>query len=480
MTTVASAQANRDSETGAQGRPTLLRRLTLMDSLMLIVGGVIGSAIFLTPRDIAAQLHSPRAFLGVWIAGGAISLLACFAFAELGAMYPHAGGQYVYLREAYGDVIGFLYGWMYFTVAGSGSLAALSVGFASYFGVLVPAVSTNRVVLTIGSWTLTRAQLVALAVIALLTWVNALGVKRAAAVQNVAAFLKYAAMAAFVVFGFAIGKGSWSHFSHLATAAPAVAASATSSNWSSLSAFGVALIAVFWAYDGWVYIGLAAGEVKNPARNLPLALIGGMVLVGVIYLSMNAAYLYGLSVPEIAAGEETTARAAANALFSPSIGVWISALVAVSCFGALSCAILSTARVSYAMANDGLFFRRMGTVHPVWRTPVFALITQGIWGGILALTGRYDQLFTYIMTMEVVSYGLAVAGLFILRRKYPDMPRPYRCTGYPWLPALYCVVAVVWALNTLWQRPMESAAGVGIVLLGLPAFFYWRRQSARV
>ena len=455
----------------AASQPHLVRRLTFLDTLMLCVGGVIGSAIFLVPHDIAGQLRSPLPFLAVWVAGGVATLFACFAFAEMGAMFPEAGGQYVYLREAFGDVTAFLFGWMYFSVEGSGSIAALAVAFASYFGVLVPAVSTQHVIASAGSWSLTRAHLVGLALIALLTGVNILGVKRAAMVQNVAGWTKYLVMAAFVVLGFAIGKGAFSNFTLSAPGAMPIA------TWTGMSAFGVALISVFWAYDGWVYVGLAAGEVKNPGRNLPLALIGGILLVCVIYVSMNLAYIYGLGLPGIAAGESTTAHEAATVLFSPRIGYWISALVAISCFGACSSSILSTARVSYAMANDGLFFPQMAKVHPAWHTPWVSLIVQAVWAGLLTLSGRYDQIITYIMSMGVISYGLAVAGLFVLRRKYPDRARPYRCTGYPVLPAIYIIVAALWAGNTLWQRPLESLAGAGIVLLGLPGYYYWHKSG---
>jgi basic amino acid/polyamine antiporter, APA family len=461
-----SAAPQRD----ASSQPHLVRRLTFLDTLMLCVGGVIGSAIFLVPHDIAGQLRSPIPFLAVWLVGGMISLLACFAFAEMGAMFPEAGGQYVYLREAFGDVVAFLYGWMYFAVEGSGSIAALAVAFASYFGVMVPALSSDHLIAAAGSWSLTRAHLVGIGVIALLTAVNILGVKRAAVVQNVAGWLKYLAMALFVVLGFAIGKGAFSNFTMAAPGATSMA------SWTGISAFGVALISVFWAYDGWVYVGLAAGEVKNPGRNLPLALIGGILLVCLIYVAMNLAYIYGLGLPGILAGESTTAHEAATRLLSPNVGWWISALVAVSCFGALSSAILSTARVSYAMAADGLFVPQMARVHPEWHTPWVSLAVQAVWAGLLTLSGRYDQIITYIMSMGVISYGLAVAGLFVLRRKYPDRPRPYRCTGYPILPAIYVIAAALWAGNTLWQRPLESLAGVGIVALGLPGYYFWRKR----
>ena len=466
-------QSTSNTASEAKSQPRLLRKLTLLDTTMLLVSGVIGSAIFLTARDLAGELPTPLLFMGVWLVGGAISLLACFAFAELGAMFPEAGGQYIYLREAYGDLAAFLFGWMYFTVVGSGTIAALSVACATYAGVLLPAISAGHVIFKVGGWAFTRMHLVALAVGWLLTVVNILGVKRAAIVQNIAGWMKYAAMAAFVLFGFAIGRGAWANFH-----SSSLQTSGQHGGWSMISAFGVALIAVLWAYDGWVYVGQSAGEVKNPTRNVPLALIIGILLVAAVYITMNAAYLYAIPLPQMAAGEETVARAAAATLFSPAVGFWIAALVAVSCFGALSANILAMARVSYAMAEDGLFFRRMSRVHPRWHTPAFALAIQCVWGGVLTLSGRYDQIFTYIMFSEVVGYAFTVVGLFVLRRKRPDAARPYRCTGYPVLPALYVICAVAWAGNTLWARPHESFAGLLIVLAGVPFYLYWRRQRA--
>ena len=457
-------------------QPTLIRGLSLTDSVMLLVGGIIGSAIFLTARDISNAVHSPMVFLGVWIAGGLISMLACFAFAELGAMYPQSGGPYLYLREAYGDLVAFLYGWMIFTVNNSGTVAALSVGFAAYFSVIVPAISQEHVILQIGSWSLTRMHLVALATNALLTWVNVVGLRRAAVLQNIATWMKFIAIAAFIVLGFLVGRGSWSHFSSAAQSAGA----APTGSWAWISGIGVALIAVFWAYDGWVYLGWAAGEVKQPQRNIPRALVIGVATVALIYVAMNAVYLYALDLNSIATGENTTARAAAETLFSPAAGRWLSALIALSSFGALCACVLTGARVYYAMAQDGLFFKRMAEVHPKWRTPAFSLIVQAVWGGILTLSLFYDQLFTYIMFMGVVSYGLSVLALFILRRTRPDAERPYRCTGYPWVPALYLIIAAWWSLNTLWQRPTESLFGVLIVLAGVPFYIYWRRANRRL
>jgi len=454
-----------------EGQPTLLRGLSLMDSVLLLAGGIIGSAIFLAVKDAAAPLHHPLLLLAVWVLGGGVSLLACFAFAELGAMYPNSGGQYVYLREAYGEFWAFLFGWMVFTVNYTGTIAALCVGFASYSEAIVP-FGAKLPVLHVGSWALTRAHLVALAAIAVLTWVNVVGLRRAAVLQNIATWMKFAAIAVFVVLGVAIGKGSWSHL--LAWAPNAGAAPSLGSGWELAGDFGIALIAVLWAFDGWAYICCAAGEVKDPQRNLPRSLLLGVVLVGVVYLAMNVVYLYALPMGQVQQ-VETIGNTAAQALFFPSAGRWMSVLIAVSCFGAACACILAGARVVYAMGVDGVFFRSMGRVHPRYRTPAVALVGQGIWSGVLALSGRYDQLYTYVMFIGVLFYVLTVVALFVLRRKHPERERPYRCTGYPWLPGLYVVISLLWAGIVLVQRRYESLAGIVIVLLGVPGYLYWRR-----
>jgi APA family basic amino acid/polyamine antiporter len=466
------------SATQPESQPTLVRGLTLLDSVLLLVGGIIGSSIFLTAKDIAGPLPHPMLFLLVWVLGGVISMCACFAFAELGSMFPEAGGQYVYLREAYGDLPAFLYGWMLFSVGNGGSIAALAVGSAAYLGKIISGISQEHVVLSVAGIVVTRAQVVALVMIAAVTWINVVGLRRGALLQNVATWAKFSAMAAFVILGFAIGKGDWHHF----TTQPwgTVNGLTTGMNPGQLlSAFGIALIAVFWAYDGWVYITWVAGEVKEPRRNVPLAMLLGVLIVGIVYVAMNMTYLYALPLTEIAQ-HETIAHAAAVALFSPSAAVWLSAMIAISCFGALACAVLSSARVYYAMALDGIFFRRMAEVHPKWRTPAFALIGQGIWAGVLTLSGRYDQLYTYVMFGMVLSYTLTVIGLFVLRWKRPEIPRAYRCTGYPWLPAIYVLISGAWTLNTIFARPTEALAGTMIVLLGVPGYLYWKRGSRKL
>jgi len=458
-----------------EAKSGLVRGLSLLDCVLLLVGGIIGSSIFLTAKDIAGPLPHPLLFLGVWILGGLISLCACFAFAELGAMFPDSGGQYVYMREAYGDLVGFLYGWMIFTVSNGGTIAALSVASASYLGKVLPSLSADHVVLHIASFALTRVHIVALVSIAFVTWVNVVGLRAGAVLQNIATWAKFAAMAVFIFLGFTVGRGSWSHFSSGASINGAGLMVGLSAG-QLISAFGVALIAVFWAYDGWIYITWVSGEVKEPQRNIPRGMFLGVIAVGLIYVAMNMTYIYALPITEIAK-HETIAHAAATALFSPGAATWLSALIAVSCFGAMASCALSGARVYFAMARDGAFFPKMGEVHPRWQTPAFSLIGQGLWAAVLTLSGSYDQLYTYVMFMMVLSYTLGVGCMFLLRWKRPNMERPYRCTGYPWLPALYILIGTVWTINTIWQRPKESLWGTLIVLVGVPGYFYWKSMT---
>jgi len=467
---VSSAPAETPSE-----KPSLVRGLSLLDSVLLLVSGIIGSSIFLTAKDIAGPLPHPFWFFLVWILGGAISLCACSAFAELGSMFPDSGGQYIYLREAYGDLVAFLYGWMLFAVANGGTIAALSVASAAYMGNIVPAISQQHVIFTAVGFAFTRTHAVGLVLIAILTVVNVFGLRWGALLNNISTWTKFTAMAGFVVLGLAIGKGHWSNF----TAHAPGGISMGLSPGQLISALGVGLIAVFWAYDGWVYITWVAGEVKDPRRNVPLAMVFGVLAVGAIYLAMNMTYVYALPLSEVAK-HETIAHATAATLFSPDAAIWLSAMIAISCFSAAAAGTLCGSRVYLAMAQDGVFFKRMAVIHPKWRTPAFSLIGQGIWAAVLTMSGRYDQLYTYVIFGMVLSYTLTVIGLFILRWKRPDAPRPYRCTGYPWLPGFYVLVGVAWTLNTIVTRPTQAFWGATIVLIGVPGYLYWKRKSRKL
>jgi basic amino acid/polyamine antiporter, APA family len=327
--------------------PGLVRSLSLLDTILLLVSGVIGSSIFLTAKDIAGPLPQPVLFLLVWMIGGIVSLFACFAFAELGAMFPDSGGQYVYLREAYGDLVAFLYGWMLFTIANAGSMAALAVASATYTGKIFPIVGQEHVIFSVLGASVTRSHAVAIVVITIMTLVNVIGLRWGALLNNLSTWTKAAAIGAFVILGFAFGKGSWSNFS-----AHGVGLTAGLSLGQLALAMGVGLIAVFFAYDGWIYVTWVAGEIKNPQRNVPLAMVLGVIVVGVIYMLMNMTYVYALPVSEIAK-YETIAHTTAEVLFSPAAAVWLSALVAISSFGKLHA--LGRARVHGNGARWGVF-----------------------------------------------------------------------------------------------------------------------------
>jgi basic amino acid/polyamine antiporter, APA family len=476
-TSTATVQPTTNASAATDSSPGLVRGLSLLDSVLLLAGGIIGSSIFLTAKDIAGPLPHPALFFLVWVIGALISMCAAFAFAELGSMFPDSGGQYIYLREAFGDLIAFLYGWMLFAVANGGTIAALSVASAAYLGAIFPAISEQHVIVSVVGITLTRVHVVALISIVVVTWINVIGLRRGAVLQNVATWAKFVAMGAFVLLGVLFGKGSWSNFTQHG-GSPSAGMTMGMSAGTLVSALGVGLIAVFWAYDGWVYITWVAGEVQEPRRNVPRAMVLGIIVVAVVYLAMNFTYVYAMPLTEVAK-HETIAASAAEALFSPRAANWLSAVIALSCFGAMASCTLSGARVYFAMARDGVFFQRMADVHPKWRTPALSLIGQAVWACLLTVSGRYDQLYTYVIYGMVLSYTLTVIGLFVLRVKRPDVPRPYRCTGYPWLPAIYVLLGSWWTINTIVTRPKEALAGTFIVLIGVPGYLYWKKQSRK-
>ena len=451
----------------------LVRQLTLFDSVMLVVGGTIGASIFIVPADVLRVVPDPRFALMLWIIAGGVTLMAGLACAELGGMYPEAGGQYVFIREAYGRFAAFLYGWVLFTAGNSGALAAMAIASALFFGRAFPMFSSDHVIIAhtvFGAhWELNRASLMAVASVMVLTAVNIRSVKMAALLQNFTALAFLGAVVAIVALGFLFGHGSWSHF----TAVPHDGSASIS-----LKGAGIAMIALLWSFDGWEYLSWVAGEIKNPSRNLPLALFLGILLIIITYLLANAVFLYALA-PDRLARQTALTDAAMTALFSQHVGRWVSLFIALISFGAGSVVVLGGARIYYSMARDGVFFQGMTRVHPRWKTPVTSLLAQCVWVSVLILSGRYEQLYTCFIFMMTVTYALTVGAVFILRRTQPDRPRPYRCTGYPWLPIIYMVVAFGFVLSTLLSRPGESLAGLGLALLGVPLYVHWRRQSRR-
>jgi APA family basic amino acid/polyamine antiporter len=420
----------------------------LFDATMIVAGTVMGSAIFLVPSAVAKALPHPLLIAAVWIVAGVLTWFGALAFAELGAMYPASGGLYVYLRESWGRLTAFLFGWAFLLVIRSGGTATLAVGFSIYAGHFIPLTPVG-------------AKITAVGVILLLTLVNCRGVRLGATVQNIVTIAK--------VLGIAILIGSALFSpqpSALTWSAPVAFA------WSD---FGIAAIACLWAYQGWFVGGMVAGEIKRPERNLPLALSLGVGGIIVIYLSANLAYLHILTVPEVAGAERVAALMASRTLGEIGASV-VSLVILVSIFGALNGGIMGGSRVFFAMARDGLFFKKIGEVHPKYETPAFAILVQGGWATFLALSGTYEKLFSYVIFSSWIFYGLAVAGVFVLRKRQPDFPRPYKMWGYPVTPALFVLTAALFVVNTLVTKPVPSLLGLVCVASGVPAYLFWRRS----
>jgi APA family basic amino acid/polyamine antiporter len=454
-------------------KPASLKRdLGLWSATSLVVGSVIGSGIFLVPATMIQRVGSPELVLLVWIFGGLLSLAGALSYAELAAALPEAGGEYVYLREAYGPLWGFLYSWTITWVGKSGSIATLATGFVYYLAHFLPAL--DGVLYTIGlpigpkggPLAITSGQCVATGLILLLGLINYFGVKLGGRVQVAFTATKVGLLAVLIVVGLGSGRGS---AANLTSSIPAAAG---------ITGFFAALVGALWAYDGWNNVSMVSSEIQQPQRNLPRALISGTLAVIVIYLLTNLAYFYVLPAGEVAASERVAAT-----MMRRIVGEFGSAAVSIaamiSMFGALNGTILAGARVPYAAARDRLFFRGLAYVHPIHRTPSVSILTISAWAALLVFSGRYEQLFTYVIFAEWLLYGLATAAVLVLRSKRPELPRPYRTPGYPLVPVLFVLVAFCLVLATLIESPRESLMGLGVILAGLPGYFYWKRKAFR-
>ena len=435
-------------------QPQLLRALGLWETTAIVMGIMIGSAIFIVPAEMTREVGSERAALGVWIISGILSLFGALSFAELASMFPQAGGQYVYLREAYGHLVSFLCGWTFFLAVQSGGISTVAVGFAQYLADFFP---INPV----------QQKLAGSLAIVVLTAINYRGVREAGWVQSVLTGAKVGAMVALVALGFALVHGR---------PVGGVVKLPTPAGWGFLSSFGVAMVAALWAYDGWNNGTFAADEVKNPERNIPLALVLGTGAVVVIYILVNLVYYHVLPLVTVAHSPRVAAEAGTR-LFGRSGAHWVSLAIIVAMLGCVNGMILAGARVYYAMARDGLFFRWCGNVHPKFHTPHLSLLFQAAWAILLVLLGTYEQLFTFVIFAGWIFYALAALGVIILRHTRPNLPRPYRVSGYPLVPAIFVLAAAVFILNTILARPFESGIGAGIVALGIPAYLIWRRKG---
>jgi APA family basic amino acid/polyamine antiporter len=453
----------------AAAEPQLVRRLGAWDGALITIGSVLGTGIFITTGDMARVLPSPALILLAWVLGGLVTLAGALTLAELGAMFPRAGGQYQYLKEAYGPLWGFLFGWTCFFVIMTGGIATLAVGFGEYLGSFLPFFSTRNLLLAtpVGpwTWTVSGGQVAGALAIVFLTAVNYLGLREGTFVQNAVTVVKIGSIVALAVLGLLVPAP---------VADPFAAAPLASGGL--LGAFGVAMIAVIWSYDGWYGFAFLAGEVKRPERNVPLGLITGTAAITVLYLLTNLVYVRALPVQAMA---ETgrIGEAAAVVLFGPAAARLVSLAVVISTFGCISATVLYAARGYLPMAQDGLFFRSLSRIHPRYRTPAACLIAQGAWAAALTFTGTYEQLYTYVVFALFLFHALTGAAVIVLRRTRPDAPRPYRTWGYPAVPLLFVLAAAALLVNTLVEKPLESLLGLILVALGIPAYLWWRRKG---
>lgn len=455
---------------------TLHARLGVFSATTIIVGSMIGSGIFISPSIMALYVATPGTWLGLWMVGGGLTLLGALAYAELCAMMPRAGGQYVFLREAFGPRVAFLYGWTLVLVIQSGFNAAVAIAFAKFLAGVGLRAGETDVVLSLGAFTLSRAQLVATLVIAVLTGINVRGVREGAIVQNVFTVAKVAAIALLVVVGFGSGKGSVAHFTPLV----GQALGPEGLKMGFLAAMGVAMSKALFAYDAWNTVTFVAEEVREPERNLPRALIAGTVVTTIVYTAACAAYLYVLPIGALAAVvENRVASDVAGAVMGGAGITLVSVAILVSTFGCANGMILGGARVLFAMARDGLFFRRVGEVDPVRHSPRYALLLQGGWSIVLALSGSFSAIITYATFASLAFNALTVVGLFRLRRTRPDAPRPYRTWGYPVTPAVYLAVSAFFLVYIFVGAPSNACVGLALVALGLPAYAWFRRRQER-
>lgn len=458
----------------------LVRGLTVTAATMLVAGSMIGSGIFRKPSSMAEQLMSPELVLLAWVVAGIFTMIGALTNAEIAGMIDATGGQYKYFKVMYGDFIAFIYGWSLLAVIQTGSQASIAVVFSEYLGyfikypqfsedvekfaVYVPLVGNIYPLQNFGT------KAVAIACLIFITGINYIGVVFGGGVQTFITFVKIASILGLAFFAFVLNQGN---ISNLTTDYTPI-----HNEYNLITMFGLALAGAFWAYDGWNNVTFVAGEVKNPKRNVPKALALGTLIVMCVYLIINIAYMYVLPIDKIAASPLVGATMA-ETLFGPIGGSIISIAIIISTFGAVNGSVLSTARVHFAMARDGMFFRSLGKPHEKFSTPGRSLIVQGIWSSILTLSGTFDTISDYVIFAAWLFYGMGAFGVFVLRRKMPDAYRPYKVIGYPILPAIFVLFAILFVGNTLYSDTSNAMMGLLLISLGLPLYIYWKYVSKR-
>lgn len=470
-----------------ENKTSFHRSLTLLDGALLVIGSMIGSGIFIVSADISRTVGSAGWLIVVWLLSGFITLSAALSYGELSGMYPKAGGQYVYLREAYGKLYGFLYGWAFFAVIQTGTIAAVGVAFAKFTGYIIPSLGEKNVLVQVGNFQVTAAQMLAIGTIILLTWINSNGVKNGKWIQFFFTFAKIAAMAALILFGFFAMKdgsvwkdnwdGAWMAKQIKDQMNGGVITHYSLDVYQLIIAVGVAMVGALFSSDAWNNVTFIAGEIKKPERNIGMSLFIGTLVVTALYVSMNLMYLNVLSVSEIAhAPSDRVALAAALKIFGSSGTIIIAVMIMISTFGCNNGLILSGARVYYTMANDGLFLPAAKKLNTKG-VPAVALWMQCIWASLLCLSGTYSNLLDFIIFTVLIFYILTIAGIFVLRKKVPDHPRPYKAFGYPVIPVIYIMLASVICIILLKEKPSYTWPGLIIVLIGIPVYYWLNRKQ---
>ncbi len=433
----------------------LQKKLNRFDLTLIAIGSVIGSGIFLTPSGIAQQIPSPLLIMIVWVIGGIVALTGALTFAELGVMMPKAGGVYAFLKEAYGGLWGFLYGWAYFLVVNSGGLAALSLAFATYFSVFVP---------------LSPAGLKAAAVIGLvvLTIVNYFGIRSGGIFADIFTLLKIAGIIVVILVGFFAGSTENLDFSYLIPAEQG-------DFWGPLA---LAMVGVLWSFGGWQHATYVGSEVKSPNKTLPFALIAGTIVVTIIYLTVNIAYMMLLPVSEIAATDKVAADAV-RTVWGEGGATFVALAIFISVFGTAGIYTMTAPRIYYAMAVDKVFFQKAGEVHPKYNAPVYAIIFQTVWAIVLIFNGTFYELITYVAFTDWIFFAMAGFSVILFRKNRPDAPRAYKTIGYPFTPLVFVAISTWFVLNTLVNAPYESLAGLAFLAAGVPVYYFWKRMGER-
>ena len=484
----------------ASAQPEFKRGLGLLDSTMIVIGSMIGSGIFIVSADIGRIVGAPGYLLLVWLITGVMTMIAALSYGELAGMMPHVGGQYAYLREAYNPFIAFLYGWALFLVIQTGTIAAVAVAFAKFTGVLIPWFSEKNILFSVGKFQITAAQILAILSVILLTSVNMRGLQEGKIVQNIFTFTKIIALLGFVFLALFVGQntsaiaanfGNFWSATWTKVADGKILSISPLSGMMLLSAIGVAMVGSLFSADAWNNITFTAGEVTNPNRNIPLSLALGTGAVILIYILVNIGYLLVLPLtgsPEAAdatgrgiqfAMSDRVGTAAASVIFGESAAIIMAVMIMISTFGCNNGLILAGARVYYAMAKDGLFFKSAGILNNK-SVPGTALVVQCVWTCLLCISGTYGDLLDYVVFVVLLFYILTVIGIFILRKKQPNAERPYRAFGYPIIPIIYIFLAAAISIDLLIFKPQYTWPGLGIVLLGIPVYFVWKKSPTSV